>query len=234
MKTLLSLVCLNRRIQLPHLTRLQLYNYYHWLLSCLYIFTPHPDSRVKETAQQTYLILSRCPLPPRITLCLTHRVTHRPTYLIFGKDTGDCTGLDRADQTVSTSNRERHTKSYQATPLTPTINSTHTYRLDRRVFIFPRSSFCKVTWPFLLWQRFDPMSQWQAFLYLSVQFYRTPFVRSVYNVCACPSSRSIKHSDEPSLYQDTWFEIVQWAKRKVDCLGQRYRIQSYPRVYIVK
>jgi len=71
--------------------------------------------------------------------------THRPTYLIFGKDTGDCTGLDRADQTVSTSNRERHTRSYQATPPTPTINSTHACRLDHGVFIFPRSSFCKVT-----------------------------------------------------------------------------------------
>ena len=29
-------------------------------------------------------------------------------------------------------------------------------------------------------------------------------------------------------------EIIQWVKRKVDCLGQSYRIQSYPRVYIVK
>ena len=45
-------------------------------------------------------------------------------------------------------------------------------------------------------------------------------VRLVYNVCACPSSRSIKRSVEPSLYQDTWFEIVRWTKRKVDCLGQ--------------
>jgi len=53
------------------------------------------------------------------------------------------------------------------------------------------------------------MSQWQVLLYLSVLFCRTPSVRSVYDVCACPSSRSIKRSDEPSLYQDTWFEIVQ-------------------------
>ena len=61
----------------------------------------------------------------------------------------------------------------------------------------------------VLQQRFDPMSQRQALLYLSVLFCHTPSARSVYNVCACPSSRLIKHSDEPSLYQDTWFEIVQ-------------------------
>jgi len=53
-----------------------------------------------------------------------------------------------------------------------------------------------------------------------VLFCHTPSIRSVYDISACPSSRSIKHSDEPSLLQDTWFEIVQWAKRKVDCLGQ--------------
>ena len=53
------------------------------------------------------------------------------------------------------------------------------------------------------------MSQRQVLLYLSVLFCHTPSVRSVYDVGACPSSRSIKHSDEPSLIQDTWFEIVQ-------------------------
>ena len=72
----------------------------------------------------------------------------------------------------------------------------------------------------VLQQRFNPMLQRQALLYLSVLFCRTPSVRSVYNINACPSSRSIKHSGEPSLLQDTWFEIVQWAKRKVNCLGQ--------------
>jgi len=62
---------------------------------------------------------------------------------------------------------------------------------------------------YLLRQRFDPMSQRQVLLYLSVLFCRTSSVRSVYDINACPSSRSIKRSDEPSLIQDTWFEIVQ-------------------------
>ena len=53
------------------------------------------------------------------------------------------------------------------------------------------------------------MSQWQVLLYLSVLFCHTPSVRLVYNVGACPSSRSIKRSDESSLIQDIWFEIVQ-------------------------
>jgi len=61
----------------------------------------------------------------------------------------------------------------------------------------------------VLRQRFDPMSQRQVLLYLSVLFCRPPSVRSVYDVNACPFLRSIKHSDEPSLIQDTWFEIVQ-------------------------
>jgi len=53
------------------------------------------------------------------------------------------------------------------------------------------------------------MSQRQVLLYLSVLFCHTPFLRSVYDIGACLSSRSIKRSDEPSLIQDTWFEIVQ-------------------------
>jgi len=61
----------------------------------------------------------------------------------------------------------------------------------------------------VLQQRFYPMSQRQVLLYLSVLFCCTPSVRSVYDINACLSSRSIKHSDEPSLIQDTWFEIVQ-------------------------
>ena len=61
----------------------------------------------------------------------------------------------------------------------------------------------------VLRQRFDPMSQRQALLYLSVLFCRTPSVRSVYDIGACPFSRSIKHSGEPSLLQDTWLEIIQ-------------------------
>ena len=53
------------------------------------------------------------------------------------------------------------------------------------------------------------MSQRQALLYLSGLFCHTPSVRLVYDIGACPSSRSIKCSDEPSLLQNTWFEIVQ-------------------------
>jgi len=62
----------------------------------------------------------------------------------------------------------------------------------------------------VLQQRFDPISQRQALLYLpcSVLSYLLS-IRSVYNIGACPSSRSTKRSDEPSLLQDTWFEIVQ-------------------------
>jgi len=41
--------------------------------------------------------------------------------LIFEKETGDCTGLDREDQTISTSKREESAKRYQATNPTPTM-----------------------------------------------------------------------------------------------------------------
>jgi len=40
--------------------------------------------------------------------------------LIFGKETGDCTGLNTVDQTISTSKREESAKLFQATTPTPT------------------------------------------------------------------------------------------------------------------
>jgi len=108
---------------------LQLSNHYQCFLSRLCLFTRTSQTPEIRRQPDKFLSYQVDALHPHAKHWVWRiRWASRLTSLIFRKETGDCTGLERVDQTISTSKKEESAKHFQATTSNSSTDSTHVHR----------------------------------------------------------------------------------------------------------